>query len=935
MTIQNVSQGVVQGALRTDFGDAGLGRVGNLAFRAEAGGTPRASKPGIMQRIGAGISNAIAYIRSSPQQRVQKEVLDAARDVSRRGADVLGALTARPGNAADQQRSAAKLAKLVQSLAALPGDGVANAGPALQRHVQALNVQDLSAMRAGALGDPAERAAVLNQIEAGPLRDQAAALLDGIAGKVEAEIADRAVGAPVRDIVTALRAHPMDMDGLKQGLDGSAQGVGLLKPADRSRPDFLAGCMQDLSDAQLGILLRHLTANNVAAMNFGQGVAPMQGQAYAGMMGDLQTAAANVAQQRVDALTDQAAGKLEAGIDGGASVESLHHEMSGMIGARAAALGQDASLVMLQALAKADARSAHYFIGKLEVDDLGRLQGALPQLGGAEAGRLGIAIEARRDQLEQPLRDRVETLCGQLEGVSDEGDVSAIAMGLAELNEAVDACAVVQGKLGLAMPDELADRLRTEVGDAMDALRADSNPDGPLTRDSLGGLADREFGAVRQARGRLADYGLRLDSQAIRDEVGVRTAGVQAQGVRETADLLRAMGRGDATAREVVSALHRASGLAVAQMDLRAALGQEVGADDRGNIAEALVRGALAQILQQDGDAAVQRVVEGFADHGATLSEALPEMMVGVASLSATDDEQVHTALEQLAADLSVGSYMLTAMTQGLQEEAQRLDIEMPQGGPQAPLPDDLRVALREAFGVDLAPTGEATPLLSDTARGHLVRFLEEPIDVGVHRTDQVDLPVADGTRTFAVSHTFNVDAVERIGTSFTVRGQGVDGLPVGERRLQPGMTPEDRAPLLGPSLAALEGVAGSAAEALTRIVNQQAAGAIAQALMLMGNDSPLKLPDGTAFMPGGAGLVHGDIERLPTGEFKISMSVMYQGIASGTGFTSDGSVVAVQVDPATSHARVSYGLLVSPDGAAFRVVDMPRIQARLDPVQA
>ena len=113
----NIGASQVRQAVQTNFQDAALGSVGNLAFAGKPGATPRAPGPSLFQRMGAKVESAIAYVKASPQQRADAQVVKSARQVSADTGALLGALTGAKNDSGAQGKAASALSSLLKHAA--------------------------------------------------------------------------------------------------------------------------------------------------------------------------------------------------------------------------------------------------------------------------------------------------------------------------------------------------------------------------------------------------------------------------------------------------------------------------------------------------------------------------------------------------------------------------------------------------------------------------------------------------------------------------------------------------------------------------------------------------------------------------------------------------------------------------------------------------
>ena len=245
--IQHPGQPGLQSLQRHDFEAGPLGHVGNLRFRAAPGATPRTTAPNALQRFGQFMSRLAFYVTASPGQRAQQFMLDQARDNSRRIGNLLGNLTAPPGDPQARSRLAQGLARLSDlsggDLSSLPGGQ-----ESLKTYLGELGVDDLVALRSGVLGDPEARQALLDRVDPPRLRAQAARVLDQVVAALDRSVAGQAVQEPLGEIRAVLSRRPVDGAALDAPLARLSANLAMLGTG------LLDVHLQTLSDAELKAL---------------------------------------------------------------------------------------------------------------------------------------------------------------------------------------------------------------------------------------------------------------------------------------------------------------------------------------------------------------------------------------------------------------------------------------------------------------------------------------------------------------------------------------------------------------------------------------------------------------------------------------------------------------------------------------------------------
>jgi hypothetical protein len=170
----------------------------------------------------------------------------------------------------------------------------------------------------------------------------------------------------------------------------------------------------------------------------------------------------------------------------------------------------------------------------------------------------------------------------------------------------------------------------------------------------------------------------------------------------------------------------------------------------------------------------------------------------------------------------------------------------------------------------------------------------------------------AGAVQTLSFGRQFIADAIERPSVSFSVSGVAADGTAVMYCRCAPGLSGALRAVALLDGISALHRLAGDYAELLTRIMTQQTSGALCAALQQLGAESPIRMADGVALIPGGSASLHFDVVRRPDGCFRIDATIHFPRMECGTR-VYEHTVESAQLDPARSYFRASFGLLLYP----------------------
>ena len=200
-----------------------LGTVGNLQYRAQDGGTARASSPSMRERIRSWCTDLSFLCCVSDEAHYQhddeKEVFENSRCVG----NLLGSLTAHVDNEEGLRDVAKRLTKLGE---ASKGDlGRLQGGrESLSAYMDRLTDSDIRALRAGPLDALWAREVILNQIERGKLRAQAYLVLRRVREAFEQREARDALGR-----IAEMALDPMYREALKADLELVHKGMGQLQ----------------------------------------------------------------------------------------------------------------------------------------------------------------------------------------------------------------------------------------------------------------------------------------------------------------------------------------------------------------------------------------------------------------------------------------------------------------------------------------------------------------------------------------------------------------------------------------------------------------------------------------------------------------------------------------------------------------------------------
>ncbi len=527
---------------------------------------------------------------------------------------------------------------------------------------------------------------------------------------------------------------------------------------------------------------------------------------------------------------------------------------------------------------------------------------------------LDAEIQARVDRaLPDPTRELETALAG--------GETAAIARALSNLSRHV-------GELGRtygALPARTARIVREQVARAMEALRdPDTNPEGPLTRDSLARLDDHALGRLRRS-GALAEFGLRLDLDGARSESLSRVEALDQRVAEGMSGLLRALSVDQPDMPALMRQLRDLTELELQrnqQLDRMGHFGDQAGVEDQHALVRQAARQAFGTLDESGGGPTGERTRQflglllGLEKQFRGAASGLAVLMRGGDSVQGGQEtlKRIGTTQHILGGLIDV----LHERIAGQLDPGEKIPPEVP--------PGPFHTSLVEQYGVRYDPdTGVSTLTLNDAMRARMAPGLEAPIDPGIHPTRTVTLPVRGVDTEFSVGSSFLVDGIERSSLSLSVRGAGIDGSLV--RSTWPGeVSGEELGPAMGEALDALFRVAGPGAEPLTRLMNQQLGGCILEGLQALGQDSPFRLDDGSVILPVGAGSFHFDVEKNEDGSFRVGATMSIP-IKNAVGSDGHGRDFPVSMKPSVSWAQVQVALTVSPDGLQVRMSEPPQFR--------
>lgn len=527
-------------------------------------------------------------------------------------------------------------------------------------------------------------------------------------------------------------------------------------------------------------------------------------------------------------------------------------------------------------------------------------------------------IQLRVDHLAPPLTHTLDTAL-------HTGDRSAISQALFGLQSQIGSLENTFGRI----PSDTRNALGASVTDAMNALRdPETNPTGPLNRDSLALRDDHSLGQIRRCRTTLQPFGLELVRDDARLEGLDRVKDLSEKVTENISGLLKALAQQPVDTPALMRQLRDLSETELQRTQQLAVLGHYgdmASVDDRMAMVRQPFQTAVERLAESGQDEILQRSLENLG-----LVKALEDTFRGVA-FAMGDTVSLHEyskgGIETLKR-VSTTQHLLDGISTAMHGLlAARTDNPEPEV-PEIPLPGTFNQSLIEQYGVSYDPIAfTSTMTMTDNSLAKLTPHLEEAIKIKDHASRHIPLPVNGIVKEFSVSESFYTDGVHRPSISLSVRGSDTGGGHV--RSTWPSSVPDDagtRAPIMGEALDSLVRIAGPAAEPLTRIMNQQLGAGILKGLMDLGQDSPFKLEDGSVIMPVGSGRFHFDVEKMPDGSFRLG-AVMTIPIQNALKTDPGGLGLPVPMDKDQSWAQVHVMLTVSPDGNTIQVAEPPQFR--------
>jgi hypothetical protein len=501
------------------------------------------------------------------------------------------------------------------------------------------------------------------------------------------------------------------------------------------------------------------------------------------------------------------------------------------------------------------------------------------------------------------------------------GDRWAAANALRDLAAAVGHGASLRSAFRQEWPAEAASGLRAAVLQAVDGLfRSPADAAGPLGQASLSRLSDEEVQALRQSAPHLAPFGLSIADDAIQACGKARSEPYIDLAVRHARALMNAVAHGGSDAGPLLeSAVDCVEQVIRARTIERRFLGMET--DGGGTLAADILARSVQQLEDRGNDkvgaarAQMRPQTRPQAQMQARLqwsARALEEIATSLHSGLDSDGMDPASHPASLAADrMRLGAKFVleaaarthggSAVTARPQQPGKTVLAETDRAWKAS-----FRQALVQQFGVASDP---------ECTRGYMVmgpaeyqKFQESltyRIPVGETTSWTIETPA--GPLPLVVPEQFKIDGIDRPSVELSVRGADRQGNAIErcDSARRPGETSHhagvDRA------LSALYRLAGEDTAQIMAYMTQTVAGGWAEALQACGANSPLKLSDGHALFPGGAGNTEVDVTRCADGSYLLATTLTFPEIGSGYYMDDKGDPIGVTLDPTRSFASLSY----------------------------
>lgn len=480
---------LVNQAIHHDYGDAPLGYAGNLAFKSNTRHAARATVPSMLKNALSTVRGFIAHGKARPRQRAGLRIFDLTRGVSTSAGALLGMLTVPHAEVSGVAPAARALNQLLFYTAELGcGEDVDRIlAPIFERHLRNASLDDLVALRGGLLCAPQGAAALLRQL-GGPRshQDAAALVIKQFRTAWEREVATRVTEKPLSGMLAMFARSKCDAAVIDDALEQLSIGSNMLGSSAQARCQVLSRALENLTDAQLGIIAKGLSLRPVSldpsAMDSLQesllrynAQVPQKGAQRVKLLDDLQAGVAGQIHERLKHVTLQASDFLDhgyaqpwpakdvykhvsRGIDKAVSTMNAMH-----LSADGTAAGLNARL-LVQALAGKDVvQLVSHFSAIDDVESLKLLEENLPSLEPEHRRELASVMEASFDGQAASRLHAIDAALASLGDAVEHMDYGAIRERLEVLSSATRAWDAFRLQVDTGFVKYMAARLSTKI----------------------------------------------------------------------------------------------------------------------------------------------------------------------------------------------------------------------------------------------------------------------------------------------------------------------------------------------------------------------------------------------------------------------------------------------------------------------------------------
>ncbi|ANN70199.1 hypothetical protein [Bordetella bronchialis] len=588
----------------------------------------------------------------------------------------------------------------------------------------------------------------------------------------------------------------------------------------------------------------------------------------------------------------------------------------------------------------------------LSAQDLSAIKSTLtrPAQGPSPHTAVDTTLEAAQADMLATHRRAVEGALADLHESIARRDRTVAATRLGALGVAVTELDVARRAFRMAMPADLAESLRHVVSCMRSLLPRESHArrDDALglaepadTPHALHRLSDAELGALRAARQPLAPFGMLVDKTALKQEIQARR-GIPPAVHAAMDGLLDTLMDVDADAAAAHAGLRDVAGLLVGLNARRAAMGEDISAENNAELAAEAVRQALDRAMGHDPAPTQDRWAHLLARRDLT-GQAMDAVVEGLAQWSARQPGDEAARLDACTSRVimawRVERYLYGAVHEaGLAPDAgpNRAHGDAADDG----LDDARRAALAGQFGMDCDAAGRTVrPCMTRALHRLFEQHLAAPSVADAAQPRAVRLYAGDGAPTwFSVGERFRRDMLERPGMSLRVEGISAQGAGVRSAVFPASLDGAARLEAMGLALHALRELAGAALPAMTRWLHGGIAQAFAAALDATPGGYPLRLPDGSlATMPPIApDTAHMRVRREADGRFSLETVLAWMEIGRlplVPGQWTPRAFMA-RLDAGRSHVTARFVLAMDAGGAVTGLGETVDIRYMLVPLQ-